>query len=114
MNHVMKLRPTYFDMIAGGTKIYEIRLNDEKRQLVQVGDIITFQREPELEQTYTTIVTELLHFGTFNQMASKLPLVKVGFANMSPAEVVEIYHQFYTPENEQKYGVLAIKVENIK
>lgn len=47
----MKLRPTYFDMIADGTKIYEIRLNDEKRQPVQVGDIITFQREPELEQT---------------------------------------------------------------
>ena len=114
MNHVMKLRPTYFDMIADGTKIYEIRLNDEKRQLVQVGDIITFQREPELAQTCTTIVTELLHFDTFNQMASKLPLAKVGFANMTPDEVVEIYHQFYTPENEQKYGVLAIKVENIK
>ena len=28
-------------------------------------------------------------------------------------EVVAIYHQFYSEEQEQKYGVLAIKVEVI-
>ena len=32
MLHVMGLQEKYFDFIENGTKEYEIRLNDEKRQ----------------------------------------------------------------------------------
>ena len=49
MIHEMKLKPQYFDMVISGTKIYEIRLNDEKRRLIEVGDKINFKKEPELK-----------------------------------------------------------------
>lgn len=48
MVHKIKLRKIYYEMIKSGAKIYEGRLNDEKRRLISVGDIITFQKEPEL------------------------------------------------------------------
>lgn len=46
-------------------------------------------------------------------MALALPLEKIGFANVSVQDVVDVYHQFYSKENEQKYGVVAIKVRTI-
>ena len=114
MVHEMKLRSIYFDLIKDGTKIYEGRLNDEKRQLIDVGDVITFKREPELKDSFNAIVKDLVYFDSFEEMANTLPLQKVGFETETPNEVVDIYHQFYSIEDENKYGVVAIKVEVLK
>lgn len=109
----MKLREKYFNMIKDGKKIYEIRLNDEKRQLIDVGDIIVFKKEPNLDEKIDTLVKDLIYFDTFKEMAKTLPLDKVGFLKESVEDVVAIYHDFYTVEDETKYGVVAIKVEKI-
>lgn len=114
MVHKMKLRKIYYDMIKNGTKIYEGRLNDEKRQLIDVGDIITFQKEPELNESFDAIVKDLIYFDSFEEMVNTLPLEKVGFKTETPEDVVEIYHQFYSVEEEKKYGIVAIKVEVLK
>lgn len=42
MNHKMSLRNKPFNSIKSGTKTIELRLYDEKRKLISVGDIITF------------------------------------------------------------------------
>ena len=114
MVHEMKLRSVYFNLIKDGVKIYEGRLNDEKRRLIDVGDVIVFKKEPELTETFNAVVKDLVYFSSFEEMANTLPLEKVGFDKETPSEVVDIYHQFYTVEDENKYGVVAIKVEVLK
>ncbi len=99
---------------AYGQKIYEGRLNDEKRQLIHIGDVIVFKREPELVDSFKTIVKDLIYFDSFEEMAKTLPLKQVGFEKETPNEVVKIYHKFYSLEDEKKYGVVAIKIEVIK
>lgn len=42
MLHQMKLKSEPFYKIKSGSKIIELRLNDVKRQQVQVGDFIEF------------------------------------------------------------------------
>ena len=42
MKHILKLQPKYFDYINDGTKRIELRLYDEKRQKINIGDIIVF------------------------------------------------------------------------
>ena len=42
MNHNMKLNPDPFTAIETGKKNIELRLNDEKRQQIKIGDTITF------------------------------------------------------------------------
>ena len=113
MVHKMKLREKYFNMIEDGKKIYEIRLNDEKRQLIDVGDIIVFKKEPNLVEKIDTIVKDLIYFNSFEEMAKTLPLEKVGFLKEGVEDVVNIYHEFYTVDDEAKYGVGAIKVDKI-
>jgi len=111
MTHQMKLREIYFNMIKKGSKIYEVRLNDEKRQQVKVGDIIIFKKEPELKEEIQAIVEDLVYFKSFEELTNTLPLEKVGFVTETKQKVQDIYHSFYSPEEEQKYGVVAIKVK---
>ena len=42
MKHEMKLQPNPFFQIKNGQKTIEVRLNDEKRQQLKVGDEIEF------------------------------------------------------------------------
>lgn len=42
MTHHMKLNPSPYAAIKSGRKNIELRLNDEKRQKIQVGDEIIF------------------------------------------------------------------------
>lgn len=52
----MKLKPKYYDFILNGTKRIEIRLNDEKRRKIKIGDTIRFYKEPELKEYFDTKV----------------------------------------------------------
>lgn len=111
MLHEMKLQSKYFDKIKSGEKIYEIRLNDEKRKDIDVGDTIIFSRETDLKEKITTIVQDLVYFASFEEMAQTLPIKKIGFDNLDTESIVDIYHTFYSQENEKKYGVVGIKVK---
>ena len=42
--YMMKLDASFFDKMKARKKIYEVRLYDEKRQSVSVGDKIIFKR----------------------------------------------------------------------
>ena len=42
MKHQMGLYDKYFDSIKKDTKEIEVRLNDEKRRKIKVGDMIEF------------------------------------------------------------------------
>mgnify|MGYP001642373722 CR=1 FL=1 len=44
MLHEMKLQAEYYNFILNGTKRIEIRLNDEKRQKIKIGDSIKFHK----------------------------------------------------------------------
>lgn len=111
MLHEMKLKEIYFNMIKSGEKIYEIRLNDEKRRMIGVGDVIVFKKEPDLTESLQTIVEDLIYFDTFSEMINTLPLDKIGFAGDSKQNVEDVYHSFYSELEELKYGVVAIKVK---
>lgn len=113
MLHEMKLRKIYFEKIKNGEKIYEIRLNDEKRRPIQIGDTIHFKNEQNLNEIIQTKVLDLIYFKSFKEMAEALPLSKIGFENSSKDEVEQVYHTFYSAQDENKYGVVAIKIELI-
>ena len=111
MKHEMKLRQIYFDKIKKGEKIYEIRLNDEKRRLIDVGDVLIFKKEPELNDQLVTEVKDLIYFDSFDEMVNTLPTEKIGFEDMDKESIKNIYYQFYSKEDEKKYGIVAIKVQ---
>lgn len=111
MQFQMNLKDEYFDKMKSGQKIYEIRLNDEKRQKLNIGDSIVFCRNGDEDDCIHTFVEDLLHFNSFANMLLFLPVAQLGFENKTRKEIEEVYHSFYPPELEQKYKVLAIKLK---
>lgn len=68
MEHKMKLQPEYYNFILNGTKRIEIRLFDEKRQQIKIGDTIRFLKEPELTESFNAKVIGLLRYNSFEDM----------------------------------------------
>ncbi len=114
MHHEMSLRPGPFEKIADGSKIWELRLHDEKRRLIRAGDTITFSCAED-ERTVRVRVTELRAFDNFAELYASLPLLQCGYTaeNAASADPGDM-EQYYPPEKQRKYGVLAIGVERIR
>jgi len=112
MLHTMKLQPFPFGKIKEGKKIIEVRLYDEKRRDIKIGDIIEFKREPEQTETVKTEVIGLLNYKTFTDLANDFPASYFGHPDKE--DLLKSIYTFYTKEQEEKYTVLGIKIKLIK
>lgn len=114
MEHKMKLQPKYYDFMLNGTKRIEIRLFDEKRKQINIGDTIKFLKEPELNENFNTKVIGLLRYRSFSDMFKDFDISILADKSMSKIELIDELEQFYTKEEQTKYGVLGIRIEIIK
>ena len=108
--HFMKLHPGPFEKIKSGEKTIELRLFDEKRQQVKVGDKIVFTNTATGE-TLTKTVAKLHIFDSFEALYASLPLLQCGYT----AEDIATAHpfdmeQYYSKEQQQQYGVVGIEL----
>ena len=111
MIHEMKLQPEYYNYILNGTKRIEIRLFDEKRQLIKIGDTIKFLKEPELNESFSVKVVELLRYKSFEDMFKDFDISILADKSMTKEELLFTLEKFYTKEKQDKYGVLGIRIE---
>ena len=109
--HEMKIQPSYYDAILNGKKRIEIRLNDEKRKQVKIGDVITFRRADNLEESFDVIVIDLLYYSTFKDIIDDLEIQLIANAEADKEDLKGLLSRFYTKEEEQLYGVVGIKFE---
>lgn len=113
MLHQMKLQPKYFDYIQNGTKRIELRLNDEKRSIIQLGDEIEFLKEPELNDSMKVKVSGLLRYLSFSDLFKDFDISILSDNSMTKEELLNVLQEFYTIERQKKYGVLGIRIEKI-
>ncbi len=115
MEHSMKLLDIPFDGISSGKKKIEIRLYDEKRQKLNLGDVIEFTRLSNLESKLKVRVVALLRYNSFRDMVEDLGMSQFGYSDRYPVDdFLESIYKIYSKENEEKYGALGIKIELIK
>ena len=110
---IMKLNAEMFEKFKYGKKTYEVRLLDEKRQKIGVGDTIIFKKQPDLIDGVVVKVVEARVFQSFEQMAMTLSLASVGFENKDARQVARYYHKIYTKQEEEQYGVVAYRIEKL-
>ena len=106
----MKLNARPFEMIKNGQKTIELRLFDEKRQQIRVGDEIVFTSK-ESGETLAKTVVKLHHFDSFEELYRALPLLQCGYT----AEDIDTAHpsdmeQYYSVDEQKEYGVVGIEV----
>lgn len=111
MIHEMKLQSKYYDFIQNGTKRIELRLNDEKRALINLGDTIKFLKLPELIESMEVTVIGLLRYASFAELFNDFSIDIMADKSMTKEELLNVLQEFYMPEKQKEYGVLGIRIE---
>lgn len=109
----MKLNTEPFERIKSGRKKLELRLFDEKRQRLDIGDIIIFSRLPDMEDKLAVKVMGLCRFATFTDLFATISPDMCGIDVDTIEKKTALMRKYYSEEEEKKYGVLGIKVELI-
>lgn len=110
MIHLMGLYEEYFKAIKEGKKTVEVRLNDDKRRKIKIGDTIEFVQVPERKVTMRVKVTGLKSYDTFKAMYEEIPFKAFDCEGWTMGEMIAGTYDIYTPEQEKKWGVLAITI----
>jgi len=105
----MNLQPKYYDYIKNGTKRIELRLFDEKRQKIQLGDEIEFSKSES--EKFTAKVVGLLRYESFERIFEDFDINILADVSMTKAELLEALNTFYAPEKQKELGVIGIRLE---
>ena len=112
MKHEMKLNNGPYTNIKNGTKTIELRLNDEKRQLLKIKDLIEFTNRETLEQMLVEI-ENLYYYPSFEELYKHFDKVAMGYKNNEIANPKDM-EEYYSKDEQEKYGVLGIEIKKIK
>ena len=109
--HKFTLHPEPFSLIADGKKTVEMRLYDEKRRRVKIGDVIKFTERDSRDELFAEVIA--LHvFDSFKTLYANLSLQKCGYTeeNISTASPSDM--DIYDSSDEQNsYGVVGIEIK---
>lgn len=109
--HYMKLHNDPFNLIKSGTKTIKLRLNDLKRQKIKVDDLIEFTNRITDEKMVVRVV-DLIKFNNFSDLYKNISKVSMRYREDEDANPSDM-ELYYSLEEQEKYGVLAIKIEMI-
>ena len=109
MTHTMKVQTKYYNLLKSGQKTIELRLFDEKRQKIKVGDEIIFSDLSDPNDTLKAIVLNLYHAESFDALCHIISPTQAGFS--TPQDLIAVLQEFYTPEDQQKFGVIGIEIK---
>ena len=109
MQHKMNLTDLAFQAIAEGKKTIEMRLYDEKRATIKVGDTIEFENV-DTHQKVACAVISLARYKDFFELYSHYDKTAIGYSEDEVADASDMY-AYYSPEQIEQYGALAIEVK---
>lgn len=110
MKHKMRLVNFAFNAIKNGEKDIELRLNDEKRQLINIGDTIIFTNI-DTQEELKVMVTNLYKYNTFEELFNAFDIKRFGCNDTDTSSIMD---EFYTKEEQKKFGALGIEIKLLK
>lgn len=112
MEFTMRLTEAPFEKLRDGSKKIELRLYDEKRQQIKIGDTILFISLKDPYDTVLTRVTDIYRFASFEDLYEVLPLEDLGYSagEVATASSKDM-DEFYSPEEQAQYGVVGFRLD---
>ena len=107
------LDPEIYEQVKNGTKNVEARVNDEKRQRLKVGDTIEVLKRPDENESLNVRITKLRYFSDFSELADNCPIERLYSASFTKEQYVALFPKFYSDEEINKYGTVAIEFEMV-
>lgn len=113
MEHIMKLNENAFERIKSGKKKREYRINDAKRQQIRVGDIIVFQKLPELKENIKVKVINIDQYVDLEDAITKHFEEDFRERHSSIEETINSFYEkgYYTEEEVKENGVVVFEIK---
>ena len=112
MIYEMKLNDEPFQKIRDGKKTIELRLFDENRRKLELGDHIIFSKVGNPDEVVAAKVNALYRSKSFRELFEDISIEKCGNSkDVSIETMVNSIRKYYSEEDENHYGVLGIKIE---
>lgn len=108
----MRLHKGPFELIKNGSKTIELRLYDEKRQMINVGGTITFENRSDGDKIKVKVIA-LHKYPNFEELYKHFNKVSMGYKEDEEANPKDM-ELYYSSEEQSKYGVVGIEMELIK
>ena len=109
MLHAMNLQRSPFLSIKSGRKRIEMRLYDDKRKMVKVGDMVEFTDVTTQEKLVCEVIN--LHiYPTFDELYQNHDKISIGYMENETADPKDMF-AYYPQEEINKYGVVGIEVK---
>lgn len=105
----MKLHDEPFNKIKSGKKRIEMRLYDDKRRLIKVGDTIRFVNRDTEEYVDVAVINTYI-FKNFEELYSNFDKGLLGYSSNEIANSNDM-NKYYSFEEQSKYGVIAIEIK---
>lgn len=108
----MNLNPIPFELIINGLKDIEMRLFDERRRNIKVGDQIEFTNNVTGEKLLVDIIN-LYRFDSFDELYEHFPKERLGYLPDEKANPRDM-EQYYSKDKIEQYGVIGIEIKLVK
>lgn len=102
----------YFTFLKNGQKTIEGRIKKGWYRFVKPGDHIIVYNEEETESV-EVLVKGVRAYASIREMLEQEPFKKLLPDVETIEQGVEVYKRFYTDEQQQKFGVVAIEIEKV-
>jgi ASC-1-like (ASCH) protein len=102
----------YFSFVKNGQKTIEGRLHKEEYKLLKIGDHIIVQSREESDSA-EIVVGDIRKYHSFQEMLQNEDLKKVLPEVETIEEGVAVYRKFYTDEEQEEFGVIAIQFNRL-
>lgn len=98
----------WFSYIKRGEKTVEGRLNKGSFTEMKVNDVVLWRND---NKSVKTKIISIHHHKSFENMLKSHSLKNTLPGIKTIKDGVNVYREFYSKKDEQKYGVLAIKLK---
>lgn len=102
-----------FEVVKSETKTVEVRVNDEKRRKLQVGDKITFLKRPDDIEKIDAVIERLSYYDNFKTLVDNYTIEEIYLKGYTKEYFLDLLKRFYSDEEVNKYGVVAITFKKI-
>lgn len=109
--YVMNVNKTFYKKLRRGEKKIELRLNDIRRQKIKKNDVINFRLDNNPKKYFFAKVQRTTKYKNFVALLEKEGLENCGFKGKTIQQADNIMHKFYSEEEIQRLGVLAIEIK---
>ena len=108
------LSEPWFSLIKIGAKKCEGRLNKGDFLHMKKGDYILFENSDfGFPRTFTCRITSIHNYNTIAEYLETETLPKCLPGINTLEEGIMVYYKYYTPQDEQKYNIKALRLQKL-